>query len=280
MPTGGTRGCHIHLGLHKTASTHLQAALASAGPELRAAGIAWIGPGPIRKGKTGILEAIDGTAAPGRARRWLRRLSQDCRLLAISEENILGTMEENFLGPCPGPYRRGQDRLAGLLSALDLGEVRLFLALRHPADYYASCYRFHLRQNPFLPWKAYSRQVRLADLRWQPLVAALAALPGVAGITVWRYEDYPACGPQILGALLGPGHPEVDLSGRANEGMDGAELRGLYRAHGLRPDFRGPGFRPFGPLQRLRADARHARDLEAVARTPGVTLIGPARHGT
>ncbi len=280
MPDTGPRRVHIHLGLHKTASTHLQAAITRAEPELRAAGIAWIGPGPIRKGKTGILEAIDGSASPGRARRWLKRFAQDCPLLVISEENILGTMEDNFLGPEPGPYLRGPERLAALLSALELHEVRLFAALRHPADYYSSCYRFHVRRNGFLPWKAYSSRVKLADLRWQPLLSDLAALPGVAGLTAWRHEDYPLYGPTILGALLGPGHPPVSLSGHANRGMGAEDLRALYRSHGLRPDFRGPGFRPFGLLQRLRADARYAKDLEAVARTPGVTLIGPMQRGT
>ncbi|WP_108260228.1 hypothetical protein [Mangrovicoccus ximenensis] len=278
MPETRPRRVHIHLGLHKTASTHLQAAITRAEPELRAAGTAWLAPAPIRKGKTGILEAIDGTAAPGRARRWLGRLAQDCPLLVISEENIPGTMEDNFLGPSPGPYRSGAARLGALLGALDLKDVQLFLCLRHPADYYASCYRFHVMRNPFLPWKAYSRQVRLADLRWQPLVAALVALPRVAGITLWRYEDYPACGAQLLAALLGTGHPPVDLSGRLNESPDGMQIRDLYRAEGLRPDFRGPGFRPFGPLARLRADARHARELAVLARHPGVTLLdGPSR---
>ncbi|WP_138469849.1 hypothetical protein [Poseidonocella sp. HB161398] len=280
MPARDASACRIHLGLHKTATTHLQAALGRAEPALRAAGIAYLGPQAIRAGGTGIREALEGAAAPGRARRRLARHAHGSRLLLISEENIPGTMEDNFLGPRPGPYPEAAERLSRLLAELGLTQVQLFLALRHPADYYASCYRFHLRQHPFLPWRDYARQLPLRRLRWLPLCRALGSVPGVAGLTVWRYEDFPSVGPALLRALLGPGHPPVDLSGQANGGPGGSEIRARYAAAGCRPDFRGPGFRPFGRLARLRAGAAYARDTAAIAALPATVLLRPGVHGT
>ncbi len=268
----------LHVGAHKTASTHLQTGLDDVRTELAKRGTAYFGPHHIRTEPTGLRGLLEGTLPSPIARRQLWRACGGAGRLIASEENVLGLMDDNF---CPGSppggfYACAAARVARVLDALQPRQTTIFMGLRDPADYYAACYRFHIQTKDFLPWSVYSARLPLREVSWLGPVRALAALPQVASLILWRWEDYPAVAPQILAAMLEEDAAAVSLPPqRINVGIDSDEVRRRYRCAGAAWDL-GPGpFTPFGAAAQARSARRYRREVARLARLPKVVLLRP-----
>lgn len=296
----------LHLGAHKTATTHLQGAFRAAAPALAAHGVRWFGPGRFRGPGALPLKAVAeaGPQAPGAARlaRVLggaRSAAQDGRLI-VSEENLLGPALRPAPGAAPALYAHAERRLGHVLAATGLGGgpgsggVTLCLAVRAPCDWVVSNHSQRASTGRWMAWEAFADGVEPAALRWSGLVARLLAVPGVSGALVWAHEDYPAVFPSLLQRLL----PEaarplvVPAPRRANEGLSAAALahiaahspgRTLEARRALVAEARArfprgpdaPGFDPWPPAVREAAAAAHAADLERLRALPGVVWLAP-----
>lgn len=285
----------VHLGAHKTASTHLQQALKRAVPSLREAGARvflpddlrrhglrlqdWLGQGDPDPAHEGILRAAFGAAA---AR------------LVISEENILGMVPAAELALSPLLYPKAGARLARLASLLPKGPPPvLALAVRSPAGFLVSCHAQALMAGRVRGFDAMFGGLDPAALSWDDLAGRLlAALPG-ARLTVWDHADWPAVAPRAARALLGEGAGPLALPpGLSHPGLSAeAVSRLLARAPAepaaardmakeLRARFgKEAGYPPFDPWpagMRERAAAAHVRDMARLAARPGVTFLRAA----
>lgn len=289
----------VHIGAHKTASTHLQMAMRRAGERLKGRGVAYFGPGALRRHGLGVPEYLSaGSEDPDHAERirtgLARRPDQPCDRLVLSDENLLGNAHNVELIHTARLYPRGPARLARLAPLLPAGQVVLALAIRNPAAFLVSAYAQRLMSGRLQTYSDYTQGLDPARLSWADLIERVqAALPGAA-CHVWRYEDYPANAPEVLRILLGeaapvarpvPGIAHPGLSARAHAALM-AEAPALAargeeaireRVGALREtwpkDARNPGLQPHDPATLARAAASYAADYARIGALPGVHTL-------
>lgn len=288
---------HIHLGAHKTATTHMQLCLGNARRQLRQRGVRYFGPRNLRE-PPGLATALADTARDRLTNHWRAGLAArltDCRLAVLSEENILGTMAPDLLFGANGAiYPAAAGRVARLLDFAGGHPATLFLAVRNPTDFVASAYGMHLAGGNPPVLSEYIGNFRVPALRWSRLVERLLAVEGVEQMVVWAYEDYRVARPQVLGALVGTQNVRlVPDRGRALPGWsrdayrlyqkrylkaeEGTDLRALAREakKSLPKDDGRAAMQPFGPAARERAKINYARDLERLQSMERVTFLQP-----
>ena len=187
----------LHLGAHKTASTHLQKywfacnALADGVhcPPLEA----------VRAHVTPVAAHAAPAALRG-ARRWLEGLCEGRRRVVLSDENILGTCDANFARQALYPDARARlERLAPLLADRPL---RVLISVRGYADYLRSAWCEVIRHTPYRPFReAYLGMQDLAR-RWEHVVGDVAEALPHAAIECWRYEDLEDVQPLLTASLF------------------------------------------------------------------------------
>ncbi len=288
----------LHLGAHKTASTHLQQALCAARPALRRGGVFYADPWSLRGQGVDLARLLTaGAASPAEMARFSAILA-DAREtnpdLLISEENILGRTGRRRLVDRDGRlYPDAEARLQQVIALAGGGPASVFLSLRDPAAFNLSVFALQVGKGNEFDLKMFLNGRDPARIDWAGLVGRLRAVPGVARLVLWRYEDYPALRPRLLARLLppalavavpdpSPANESLTQAGydwflrRAMDEPD-ADLRSLAR-HAL---MRFPRAQGHGPLRllseavRARSAAAYARDLAALAGLPGVELMAP-----
>ena len=286
------RQWRIHLGAHKTATSHLQETLAAVRDDLVGQGVDFI-PNPLVRqrnlartlsqrrpvarlpivGRAYMRAAIESVVAPLRA---------GPEVVVLSEENIIGVPEHMLEVPSYPQAERNVGRLASLA---DRAEVTFFLSIRSYDTLIPSAYVETLKHAPPPPggFQAAVAELLSGSSGWFDLVSRIrAAAPGIP-LRIWRQEDYRANAQAIMeafcGSPLGP-LPEISDPTWTRSPSAGAIAtaealpRDLPRAERLtrvREIFAAgePGadpFRPFGTAERQRLRARYEADLERIAR--------------
>lgn len=272
----------VHLGPHRTATTHFQQMLAAARPGVTAAGGRLLLPRDLRGPRALPLEAAVAGDADA-AGRFRQGALPGPKGLLLSEENLLGPALRRDLGPLPYPL--AAMRLERLLTAAAWPTpVHLMLAIRPPADWLVSAYSQRLLAGHYLPFAEFAAGIDPRRLGWAGLVGRLRALSGVAGCIWWRFAEYPRLLPAILSQAVpveaaglvraSPGRanpglsaPAVAAVAAAASGKDRAAQRAL--AAEARARFpvgaASPPFAPFPPQLLAEAAAAHAEDLARLA---------------
>jgi len=298
----------IHIGAHKTATTHLQRTLAHNIADLTAAGVDYIGYPQLRP-------ALARATAPGRFgwRRRVRALTRsrfETRVLAeidrcrtgrpavlISDENLLGLPHDLLSArPYPNLWR------IGFVRALPAGaRVTLFLGIRSFARILPSAYAEALRTAPLTSamLESLAADLRAHPPSWLELIGRLkAAYPG-CGLRLWRHEDYVEDAAPVVSALVGrdigpltavpvpsvtasPGGAAVmqvqAMAETASHGHPPAdwERRVGVVFDGPRRPAEGSGARPFQPFDGALVsllEERYAQDLAEIDRDmPGIRI--------
>jgi hypothetical protein len=283
----------LHVGAHKTASTHLQRMLRGARAALDEAGVAMFTPNELRLPEGLPLEpALAGDAGAAEALR--AAMAGAGSRLVVSEENLLGP---SMRPEAPGVlYPHAERRLAAFLEATGLGSVRLMLAVREPVDWLISSHAQRMMAGRWIGFDAFVDGFDPRSLAWSGYVERLMAVPGVTGCDVWRVEDWPGVLPAVLGRMLPeglvpavrllPGVTHAGLSARAlalmAEARPAPTDREARRAVALAARGRfpkgpeNPAPAPFAPALVAESAAAHAADLARLAALPGVTLLHPA----
>jgi hypothetical protein len=212
----------IHIGAHKTATTHLQRTLLAARGQLLERGIDYLPLPALRK--SGFADSVRrmadippwvlGMGAPF-VRRYIRLrlapLRQGPSRVLMSEENLLGRSGDALR---PELYA-GAERIGAVLSKLrGTADVAIFLTVRSPETFLPSAYAQHLRAAPPPSggFDAIRSRVVADPPSWYDLVTRLLAAGPKLPLRVWRYEDYAANREAILRELCGcdPGTvPEI-----------------------------------------------------------------------
>ena len=282
----------VHLGAHKTATTHLQKSLNAQRGMLLRKQIRYYGPGQLRGPGKSIMARFGPDAAhpPSVA---LERMTKGSRRLVISEENLMGWPHPPRLKYNPALYPRGADQLALLTPAVTGAEVRVFLGVRNFSDFYTSLYSQVLFSGRVRSFERFLRKLDYEGANWVQLVTRLTEVEGVSKVIVWRHEDYPGIAPRILRRLLGwrlgkavplletrvhqglsrHAVAQIMAAGRAKAAIDPAlalKMRGRFP---LSKD--NPPFDPWTRRDHLTSRARYDRDIDRIAALPRVMLLTP-----
>jgi len=285
----------LHIGAHKTASTHLQMAMTRGRGALEGQRVAYFGPDELRRRGLGVPEYlsadVEDTAHGERIRA---ALATPCARLVLSDENLLGNAHNVEMIRTARLYDRAVARLARLAPLLPPGRVVLALGIRNPAGFLVSAYAQRLMSGRVQSYADYTRGLDPARLRWVDLIERLQTALPHAACHVWRYEDYPANAPRVLETLLGaaasaarpgPGVAHPGLSAQAHEILM-AEAPALAtqgeevikaRVKALRTAWpkgaQHPGFQPYDPAMLRRAEAAYSEDCACIATMPGVHAL-------
>lgn len=217
----------LHLGAHKTASTHLQRSLDSNATLLVQSKVKFRGPMDLRPPKRslenrfGLTDATKARSSESLEAE-LAALADGAKRLVISEENILGPMWKIKKGKrVPPLYPLSDSRLENLIPSFRGCPFSLFLAIRNPADLIASAYSQSLSVGKIEPFREFAEGMTFPDVRWSNVVRRLSLVPEVTEIYVWRYEDYPDNFVRIMRKLVGwkLGRQVAPIQDRVHSGM-------------------------------------------------------------
>ena len=291
----------VHVGAHKTASTHLQKLCLANRDTLAAQGCAYFGPDRLRGDlRMPALErtprAIARKIAPFHA-ALQAELAAGQRVL-ISNENILGAPRPPVLADGGVLYPRAALNIDALLTALDLRDVTLCLALRDPLDLLVSAWGHqHMAGRP-MPFEAFCDGLDPMALRWSELVARLLGCAGVAQIWLWRYDAYRDHALGIVAHLAGLAegavlnNPPVASSSNYLTGPSARAIAALPKIMATHPDATAkdamrkamrrfpksadlPGPLPFDAGQRAEGAACYAQDWAALQGWASVACLSP-----
>lgn len=272
----------LHIGLHKTATTHLQQSLAQSRAALAAAGVALFTPPQLRQPGLSVAERLGlGTGRTGAAA--VAALAEGAGRVVISDENLAGRLHDRTALVWP-PYPDLADRAAALVAHVAPVPVALFVGLRAPGAFLVSAYSQLLVRGHPVPWEEVIAAHPPEAIDWPGRIAALAP---VAPVTVWLQDDWPAVFPAVAAALVGaeaarvagvaarPGRSQQGLSARAVAATlgGGMEARAARAAWPAGPD--NPPFDPIPADRRAALAERWAADVARIAALPGVRLLRP-----
>lgn len=288
----------IHVGAHKTASTHLQQTLRGMIPGMLAAGIHYSDVQHWRGGVARLGAALgDGPEAArlrGRLRRRLDVLAATWPEVVMSEENILGNLRrEGLMGEGHVLYPQAGTRVARLMGMLRHRPATVLLAVREPCAFLTSAFGMQVMGGHELLLADYLDGFDPARLSWTDLAERLLGVPGVTQLVAWTHEEYGAVRPQILGRMLPaalaaraddpapaivglsqPAYREVLSRASARPGADLARLAREAKARHPRAEG-APALDLFDPETAARARDAYRADLARLARLPGATLLRP-----
>jgi hypothetical protein len=285
----------LHIGAHKTASTHLQGSLNAAALDLADCGVRFYGPDYLRiEGRS--LPAMFGLAQNSAPRRppaqQLNFLAKDGHRVLFSEENFCGLLHDGA-GGMPIPlYPMAEERLLRLVDVLAPVPVDAFIAIRSPARFVTSAYSQTLMGGHVMPFRAFRAANPFRRIGWAAYVERLRAVAGLRGLTVWRYEDYAQVFDQIVSALAGevaaamvqprPKPAHRSLSARAvkfvlsrRKAGDAGDLALIARNRFPASSDGSDRFDPFSPDDHAASERLYAAQVAKIAAMPGVTLLSP-----
>ncbi|NVO26449.1 hypothetical protein HJ526_03370 [Donghicola sp. C2-DW-16] len=267
----------LHIGAHKTASTHLQKTLEAAADQLADWDVCFLGPKSLRKDGVPLNKRLArGQSAPD--------MAGDCDELVISEENLMGPQ---FRPKSRRPlYPQGAKKIADITDALTGADVTLYMAVRDPATWLASLYAHAVFNGLACDGIDAFTEGRSPDtLRWSDLIAELAQTNRVV---VWSQEDYQIVFPQIVEHMLGEGAVLDPIEGHVNSSISAAAIAVLEGQGPDRPEpqksariakaqypVRDPSdrFQPW-PRKVLEASrAAYLADLNRIMELENVTLL-------
>ena len=280
----------IHVGAHKTATTHVQETLALIRPQLVERGVDFVP--TIATRRSGLAAALGKKRMANRVPLLrgplVRRLMQSHldplragpATVVYSEEKLLGGPQHVFSEPIYPQVRR----IVRLLATLGLrAELTLFLSVRSFDTQLPSAYVQELKVMPPIAggFDNIRRRVLASPPSWFEMVTRIrAAAPGVP-LRVWRQEDYrdntgtilaALCGLEAVGPLPRIADPAWTKSPslaaiRAAEALPAtlteadrrAEVRALFDG-----DEGGARFQPFTEAERGVLRAAYAADLARI----------------
>ncbi|MEY8880049.1 hypothetical protein [Donghicola sp. XS_ASV15] len=267
----------LHIGAHKTASTHLQKSLEAAADQLAEWEVCFLGPKDLRKDGIPLKNRIaKGQTAPD--------MAGDCDELVISEENLMGPQ---FKATARKPlYPQGAKKVAAITDALEDADVTLFMAVRDPATWLASLYAHEVFNGKACDGIAAFCGAKTPEkLRWSDLVAELAETNRVV---VWPQEEYADLFPRIIEEMLGEGAEIDPMENRVNASISGAAIAILEQEGPDRPEpqksarmakakfpVRGPEdkFQPWSKSVLAASRAAYEADLNRIKDLENVTLL-------
>ncbi|HIP23273.1 MAG TPA: hypothetical protein EYG79_06745 [Rhodobacteraceae bacterium] len=187
----------LHLGAHRTASTHVQGVLGKNTALLAEAGIAAPSQDAVKMALTKPL----GARIPS-LRAGFRPLA-GLETVVISDENLLGFLNSIFThGEF---YPDTARRMAQLKAMLPVDPAKIVVAIRPYVSFFASAYgRWLAPGRMVLPREALAELVLGLQRGWGDVLADIAEAFPDSELLISEYSPDPRFGPAQLSAILGP----------------------------------------------------------------------------
>lgn len=284
----------LHIGVHKTASTHLQTVLDKNKSLLIKDGIRFYGPSELRSNNRELTVRFNLSGSKGPApeltpHEQLEYLAQGCGHLVFSEENIAGTLT-NHKGKMQLPvYPNAFKRIEELAACWAPLEPDLFVCVRNPAAYVSSAYGQCLNSAPSVEPQTFRDLNNWRSVDWANFVARIRAIPGLGNVTVWRQEDYANNQRDVYRQMI-PSHTADNLKllkHYVNKGLSTEAVKATLRfaAEGKTDGIVGKARKEF-PINKMNepfklytaetyaeADQIYADQMARIAGMDGVTLL-------
>ena len=186
---------HLHLGAHKTATTHFQNVLMDNNDKYPD-GYQYIPMEDFRANVTPFIGSRIDQCKP--YLNEIQRSSPD--VLIVSEENIAGEAKDIF--NYHYLYSRLEARLGNLSEAMDkFDDVEIWFSIRSMDEFLPSMYCEYLKYWKFKPFK----KVFCGDYEqsWVPVVKAITKCFPHAKINIVQYENYTTTLPIIIDQIFG-----------------------------------------------------------------------------
>ncbi|QQA42287.1 hypothetical protein [Pelagovum pacificum] len=284
----------LHVGAHKTGTTHFQQGLRAGQATLEEAGCTIYTPPDLRPAP-GLAEMLGIAFKGGKRDNWTPELlpaaAKGRKTLIISEENVLGqliTPSGQFLGAL---YPHAARRISAVVRAVAPVKPVLFLSIRDPASYVLSAYSQSLLGGYGGDFADFMARMSIDKIRWADLAAAIANVEGVASLRFWKLEDYPAVGSKVINRMasgrvadpawlshqashVGLSKKAVEAALRAPSGPERALAAKAARAQYLVSD----GHERFRPIddETLALSAEfYEQEVAAMRALPGVRQLEP-----
>jgi hypothetical protein len=206
----------LHLGAHKTATTHVQQTLFQNCAKLAEAGVHYIELNRLREIFTRpFFRVFRGSAGPPHPSsvQMLRTAIRNELERAEAERNrqfhTLVISDENIMGDIPLLARTG--RLYGdrskrlrLVKAIFRGcPITVALTIRNYNDLYPSLYGQLIKQGQSVSYGDFLQKLDFENNSWHAIVADLSHIFGRDRIRLFRYEDYPGNMEVLIESIVG-----------------------------------------------------------------------------
>ena len=290
----------IHLGAHKTATTHLQDTLLAHRDQLAQKGIDYIPRevlGPLQRryaNPNHWRRRFWSAPLAYQFRRHIDALRNGAETVMLSDEDLLG-YSDDLLAPGLYPSFRG----AHLVNALSRGaSVKLFLGIRAYDKLLPSAYAQMLKT--FAPRPEWASRIGDAVLdappSWPDLIERLLSAFPNASLQVWQHEEYRVHWQEILTEFAGrdvgafpdlppparttsPSHEAIrkaeDLDRSLSVQDRRARVKRIYYEELPAGSGRSP-FHPYRPETAAALQQKYAQDLQRIERDyPGMLLRMP-----
>lgn len=239
----------IHIGAHKTATTHLQKTLAESRVTLLAGGVDYL---PL----VTIRPILSRTISRRRWQYWtlgapMRRaietailpVRQGASRVVLSEENLLGSVYEAFSVP---PYHYLDHHLARINTLAAGAPLTIYLSIRSFDRIVPGAYATALRSAVATPdelARTLAAFCRAKPPSWVDFIERMRQAAPDARFRVWRQEDYAKNGREILADFVGlPDFEPPDMPNPASTATPSdralREIEALARGWRRRP--KGP----------------------------------------
>jgi hypothetical protein len=222
----------LHIGAHKTGSTHLQKVLFENRAMLSDEGIRCYGPRFLRKPgcNLGAMFGMSWSKGPlsgSTAHDQLAFLARSKDRVVFSEENFVETLSDKHGRVSLPVYPLAIERLTELVATWAPIKPQLFLAVRNPASFLESTYSQVLFGSVFIEPSKFRAYNDWRKVDWADYVAKLRTIKGIAEIYVWRQEDYQLTQRLILCRMLRwKGGPKIELiKGRVHQSLSAPAVR-------------------------------------------------------
>ena len=281
----------LHLGAHKTATTHLQHSLIASRIPLWESGIRTMMPPHLRGGGQSLEARFDlpinrkvmgDGPAPADVRA---KLIGNAHRLVVSEENFIGVLQTRKGRVRLPLYPRARQRLMMLIPMLAPSQgVDLCFAMRDPAAFLNSAYGQVLMGGHLISPDDFKAENPLGAVDWVDILRRLRGTPGVNRLTVWRHEDYADVFRPICQTLLGDCNvPVTPVAEVVHGGLSQEAVRRTLAGNSDAATARAacpvgpedPPFDAFTPEERDLSRDFYAAQVADVAAIPGVDLLRP-----
>jgi hypothetical protein len=225
----------LHLGAHKTATTHLQQILFRNRARLTEARIHYIELYRLREIFTRPLSMSVGNTVPSLVSSMqtlrsaihdeLRKVAEEeqkqFETLIVSDENI---MDDHPISPKTGRlYDSRRNRLNQVKRVFQECPITVVFSMRNYNGFYPSAYAQLIKQGWSISYRDFLRKLDVENNRWPSVVSDLSDVFGRDRIHLFRYEDYPGNLDLVLESIVGR---KLDLE------FDAAEV--VYPSLGLK----------------------------------------------
>ncbi|WP_143079877.1 hypothetical protein [Roseinatronobacter thiooxidans] len=282
----------LHIGAHKTASTHFQKTLLAHRADLSVVGCCYIGPDILRR-RTASAALGDVRNQPPRLDQIVATAHDAGQHVLVSDENILGRPCPPFIAEGGTLYPQAAARVSAFLARLGCAQVTLALSVRDPLTFLISAHGHQAMAGRPTPFDGFISGIEPLALHWSDMVARLLDCAEVARIILWRFEDYPRLAPKLGSALLGLPDAGPLLAQSAAPQLTGVSAQALVQAQALLAkdptrdpkrtvrqqmrlfpkSLRYPPLQPFSPACVAQSRAQYDTDWDRLRKWADVTCL-------